>query len=263
MDVRALDIALLQAVNGFAGRWPLLDLVMTKVVALYSVKTLPLVLCIVWLWFLADDEDAQARRRNRIASALLGMFLALVVSRVMQNLMPHLPRPMHTAGLDLITPIGASMDELQGWSSFPSDHAAMSLAISYGIWRESRKLGILAFAWAILVICLPRVYSGFHFPSDLIAGGLIGVACVYLVTRLVPRPLNLRLPLQNRPYGQSIFYTATFAILFWIATMFGDVRSISKGLFEVAALGEVQYEESEPEPEPGQGFAAVAPPDAS
>lgn len=261
MDVRALDIALLHAVNGFAGQWPLLDLVMTKVVALYSVKTLPLVLCIVWLWFLNDTQEEQARRRNSIASALLGMFLALVVSRLMQNVMPHLPRPMHTAGLDLITPIGASMDELKGWSSFPSDHAAMSLAIAYGIARESRRLGVLAFFWAIVVICLPRVFSGFHFPSDLIGGGLIGIACVYLVTRLVPRPLDLRFPLENTPYGKSLFYTATFAVLFWIATMFGDVRSISKGIFEVATLGDVQYDEEEAGT--GSGFASAANLDAS
>lgn len=261
MDVRALDIALLQAVNGFAGRWPLLDLFMTKVVALYSVKTLPLVLCIVWLWFLNDSEEVQSRRRNRLASALLGMFLALVVSRLLQNVMPHMPRPMHTAGLDLIVPIGASMDELRGWSSFPSDHAAMSWAISYGISRESRRLGICAFAWTIVVICLPRVFSGFHFPSDLIAGGLIGVACVYLVTRLVPQPLKLRIPLQDRPYGKSVFYTATFAVLFWVATMFGDVRTISKGIFEVAALGGEEYEDVEPAT--GSGFAAVSRLDAS
>lgn len=256
MDVRAWDIALLQAVNGFAGRWPMLDLIMTKVVGLYSIKTLPLVLCIVWLWFLSDTEEEQARRRNSLASAMIGMFLALVVSRLLQDVMPHLPRPMHTPGLQLVMPIGASLDELKGWSSFPSDHAAMSLAIAYGIARESRRLGILAFAWAIFVICLPRVFSGFHYPSDLIGGGLVGIGCVYLVTRLVPRPLRLRLPLENSPYGKSLFYTATFAMLFWIATMFGDVRSISKGIFEVATLGDVKFDDEESAT--GSGFASAS-----
>ncbi len=257
MDVRAWDIALLQTINGFAGQWPMLDMVVTKVADLYSVKTLPLVLCIVWLWFLNDTEEEQARRRNSLASAVIGMFLALVVSRLMQDVMPHLPRPIHTPGLQLNTPIGASLDELKGWSSFPSDHAAMSIAIAYGIARESRRLGILAFAWAIFVICLPRAFSGFHYPSDLIGGGLVGIGCVYLMTRFVPRPLSLRLPLENRPYGKSLFYTATFAMLFWIATMFGDVRTISKGIFEVATYGHVQFGEEEVPTE--SGFASAAP----
>jgi len=63
---------------------------------------------------------------------------------------------------------------LDGWSSFPSDHAAMYFSLSVGICFISRKLGLLALAFSAIFICFSRVYMGHHFLSDVLAGAMIG-----------------------------------------------------------------------------------------
>ena len=34
--------------------------------------------------------------------------------------------------------------------------------------------------YVIIVICLPRIYVGIHYPSDVLAGAALGVFCVLL-----------------------------------------------------------------------------------
>jgi undecaprenyl-diphosphatase len=70
-------------------------------------------------------------------------------------------------------------------SSFPSGHA-MSAAIVYGtvaylaarLHRSgwARALVMLAAAIVILMICISRLYLGVHYPSDVAAGVVIGLA---------------------------------------------------------------------------------------
>jgi len=70
-------------------------------------------------------------------------------------------------------------------SSFPSGHA-MSAAAVYGTIaylaarlqrrRWARVLTLLAAAVLIVLICLSRLFLGVHYPSDVIAGVIIGLA---------------------------------------------------------------------------------------
>jgi len=75
-------------------------------------------------------------------------------------------------------------------ASFPSGHAAISFAAAYVIYHFNKRWGIVAYVLAAL-IALSRLYLFFHFPSDVIAGTLIGIAvgafAVWLVTWLEPR----------------------------------------------------------------------------
>jgi undecaprenyl-diphosphatase len=70
-------------------------------------------------------------------------------------------------------------------SSFPSGHA-MSAAVVYGTvaylaarlehGRLARAVTLLAAGVLILLICASRLYLGVHYPSDIIAGIVVGVA---------------------------------------------------------------------------------------
>ena len=67
--------------------------------------------------------------------------------------------------------------------SFPSDHAAAAFAIAFAVLAFSRKAGI-GFLLAATVIGLSRVALGLHYPSDVLAGILVGWTAAMLVTRL-------------------------------------------------------------------------------
>lgn len=60
--------------------------------------------------------------------------------------------------------------------SFPSTHAAASFAAAFAASRVFPELRVAFWLLATLV-AVARVYVGVHYPLDVIAGALIGVAC--------------------------------------------------------------------------------------
>lgn len=76
------------------------------------------------------------------------------------------PRP----ALEGLPPLGGAPSSL----SFPSAHATSSFAVATAMTRVD-SLGAIAFALAI-VLSIGRPYLGMHYPSDVLAGALLGVA---------------------------------------------------------------------------------------
>ena len=67
-----------------------------------------------------------------------------------------------------------------GGGSFPSGHAAFFFALAAGVFIFYRWWGVLFFAFAVS-ISAGRVIVGIHWPSDILAGAIIGIASAYLV----------------------------------------------------------------------------------
>lgn len=81
------------------------------------------------------------------------------------------PRPV----LEGLLPLGGAPSSL----SFPSAHATSSFAVATAMTRVE-PLGALAFVLAI-ALALGRPYLGMHYPSDVLAGILLGVALGLIV----------------------------------------------------------------------------------
>ena len=68
-------------------------------------------------------------------------------------------------------------------ASFPSGHTLFSWAIASSfVMSGYRKLGVFLLVCAILV-SLGRVFSGVHYPSDVLAGMIIGVGMAWYLHR--------------------------------------------------------------------------------
>ncbi len=70
-------------------------------------------------------------------------------------------------------------------TSFPSGHAASAAAFATGVALESPAWGaaVAPLAWSV---ALSRVYTGVHFPSDVLTGAALGAGAAFAVRRLVP-----------------------------------------------------------------------------
>ncbi|MEU8749033.1 bifunctional phosphatase PAP2/diacylglycerol kinase family protein [Streptomyces chartreusis] len=70
-------------------------------------------------------------------------------------------------------------------TSFPSGHAASAAAFATGVALESPAWGLAVapIAWSV---ALSRVYTGVHFPSDVLAGAALGAGAAFAVRGLVP-----------------------------------------------------------------------------
>lgn len=65
-------------------------------------------------------------------------------------------------------------------SSFPSDHATLAFAISFGFWYSKEKLlSIVSFVFA-LITGFARVFVGVHFPFDIIGSFFVAIIALVL-----------------------------------------------------------------------------------
>ena len=78
--------------------------------------------------------------------------------------------------------IGLCLLSHKAENSFPSDHTTfvVSIALMLITFKSTRSLGIVASIFA-LWCGVARVYCGVHYPFDVFAGMIIGIACGYLV----------------------------------------------------------------------------------
>src|ERR1019366_3516273 len=110
------------------------------------------------------------------------------------------------------------------WSSFPSDHAAVAFCLAAGLWMVSRRLGALAITYAALSN-LPRIYCGYHYPTDILVGALLGTGFAFLTA--VPSLRNIaRVSLNYLGRRPAYLYCLLFMWTFEIAEMFDSLRLI-------------------------------------
>jgi undecaprenyl-diphosphatase len=142
-------------------------------------------------------------------------------------------RPMHDPRFHFNIPEEIEPeDTLVGWSSFPSDHAIVICAFATAVLFWSWRLGLLAWIWALIVVVWPRVYLGLHYPTDMLAGVVIGTAVMVAALRApMPRPL-LDLPGRLEARHPSLFYALAFLATYQLGTNFDDLRALGSAFWE-------------------------------
>ncbi|MCF2435391.1 phosphatase PAP2 family protein [Streptomyces thinghirensis] len=75
-------------------------------------------------------------------------------------------------------------------TSFPSGHAASAAAFATGVALESPAWGA-AVAPVAAAVALSRIYTGVHYPSDVVAGAVLGAGAAFAVRGMVPTRAQL------------------------------------------------------------------------
>lgn len=168
-----LDFWLFQTINGLAGRIPALDGLMRLLVNDYF-PTTAMSLFLVALWFEGRTQSQRERNQRAVLQALVAMFAANILLKLC-NLAYFRPRPFASHEVNLLFYRPSD-------SSFPSNPATVGFSLATAVWLSNPRAGAVLFclaaSWAFA-----RIYCGVHYPSDVVAGALLGALCAYLTVR--------------------------------------------------------------------------------
>lgn len=220
-------------VNGLAGVSLGRDLAVTLLVQTDLVKGV-VVMALFWAAWFADPAD-RLRRARLIAAGGVGC-AAIGVGWWLAAALPFRPRPIHSGDPGVVVPLNLDTGVLDGWSSMPSDHAVMFVALATGLTLAHRRLGLVALVHAAVVVLLPRVWLGLHWAGDVVAGAALGAA---MALALVPPAARLvaalRLP-EAADAAPATFYAALFVVTFIVAGMFDPLREPLSLVRDILAL---------------------------
>ena len=162
-----MDQAITQWINSLAGSNALFDFV-TITITQAGVPLLVALVVVQW-WSKIDRTHV----RHACIAAGLSFLTGLGLNQIIL-LFVHRVRPYAAHVTHLI--VSKSAD----WS-FPSDHATASIAIfgAFALLGLSRRA--LLFGLLSLLICWSRIFVGTHYLTDVLGGGLTGVAAAMLV----------------------------------------------------------------------------------
>jgi undecaprenyl-diphosphatase len=222
------DLPLLHALNGCMHRSPAFDAAVIMLSQNDLLKGGFTMAILFGLWSRTEKND-HARRVSLLAT-LAGGILAVGLGRALALSMPMRIRPLHDPLVHTVLPFGLKGVELRGWSSFPSDHALVFMAIAFGTFYVSRRAGTLLSVHTALFICMPRIMLGLHYPSDILGGWCIGALTAVVMQRAAVRRIIERVCMPLHEARPGLFHAALFILCFQLAGMFDDLRRLATAL---------------------------------
>ena len=164
-----MDLFLFQKINQYAAKWVWLD-----VLGIFFAKYFEYFLIFILLLYLVRNFWKNWRMAAKaIISAVLARF---ILAEIIRLIFPR-PRPFVENSVNLLLKHSPT-------ASFPSGHAAFYFAISTIIYSYNKKLGFFFFASSFLIV-LARVFSGLHWPSDILAGAIVGIFSGWLINKIL------------------------------------------------------------------------------
>ena len=133
------------------------------------------------IWIVAAVILLFFRKTRRAGAAMLvALLIGLLVGNVLLKEWVMRPRPFVTH-----PDLTALLDPGDEWS-FPSAHTLSGFAAATALWFFHRKSSIPAYLMAAL-IAFSRLYASVHYPTDILAGALLGILCGLLAGWLTDR----------------------------------------------------------------------------
>ncbi|MCH6163429.1 bifunctional phosphatase PAP2/diacylglycerol kinase family protein [Streptomyces marispadix] len=150
------------------------------------------------LWFAVAGAIALSntpRARRCAARGLASLAVASATVNTLGKRSVRRDRPL----LDAV-PLIRQLNRQPVTTSFPSGHAASAAAFVTGVALESPRWGA-AVAPIAAAVAFSRVYTGVHYPSDVLVGAALGVGSAFAVRGVAPT--RSQLPSPGRPLADA------------------------------------------------------------
>jgi len=150
--------------NQFAGHYLVIDKLFSFL-AQYSLELYIVLFVIAWL----SMPKSEIQQRH----ALVIMGLAGVLGLIINVIISHIyfrPRPFMVLEKNMFTQLIPHSPD----ASFPSDHTTGSFGFAAASWGKAPKWITFSFTVLAGLNAIARLYVGVHWPTDVIAGIVIG-----------------------------------------------------------------------------------------
>ena len=176
-----LDLYILQTLNGLVavkGGWYYLFNALGENPL---IRGAPIFICLLYVWF----SKADIPHKSKILLGIFGVSIAVLISIFCQSHLNSHIRPILDTSLAIANPNEWDIDMFQKRIySFPSDTATVYFGLSFIVFLENRKLGTACLVWAIFTAGITRVATGIHYPSDILAGIILGCSVVFACSKI-------------------------------------------------------------------------------
>ncbi|MEK7061876.1 MAG: phosphatase PAP2 family protein [Patescibacteria group bacterium] len=170
----SIDLYIFNLINGLAFKWYWLDFV-GFIITKYSEYVLVAVLVLFLI------INLKKYWRMILEAIIAATFTRLVLIEIIRWLWFR-PRPFVLNNVNLLIDYNAKE------ASFPSGHASFYFALSTIVYFYNKKIGVV-FYIASLCIVLARVFIGIHWPSDILAGAIIGILVGLVLNKIFKKYL--------------------------------------------------------------------------
>jgi len=225
--MNAFDTSILAYFNGFARTSHHFDYLVWTISENHFLKGAVPITLLWFFWFNKKEknEAASLLLREQVIITLLSCFAAIFIGRALALTLPFRPRPITNIALHFEIPYGLGHRIFDSMSSFPSDHATFMLSLATGIWLISKRVGVATLFYVIVIVFLPRIYLGLHYPTDIIAGAAIGVLITLILhnNKIINKQVVTPLIVWSEK-SPALFYMLFFLTTYEMASMFDDLR---------------------------------------
>ncbi|MBX6354139.1 MAG: phosphatase PAP2 family protein [Thermoflavifilum sp.] len=163
--MNAFDLHWFHVINQHAGQNPALDHLMVFL-AKYSLETYAILFIIAWFALPRREVD----RRHGLVVAFVGGVIALIINTIIGAIW-YRPRPFVALPHDQVHQLINHPND----TSFPSDHTAGGWGFASGSWGRTARWLSWVFTILSLGVTIARVYVGVHWPTDVLAGVVVGL----------------------------------------------------------------------------------------
>ncbi len=215
------DIRFARELGKLLGRYPLFDLGIESAIRHHVLGGLCFAAYMFVLWTQSVKPGGQELRR-RILTIILGSLVAIALTFLAGDFVSWLPPSRHP-GLAHLYP--EYLTPNINTNSFPSQSTALYTAVAVGVFSFQRAMGSAMLAGVLVLVSLPRLYLGGHYPTDVLVGLTLGFVGYLGVRIFLQRSLICRVErVFEKENWQRIL--ADLFVFLWILQVAVDFREV-------------------------------------